>query len=77
MQELDFSNLIMLFLWPPLTIFLCVSISSFIHSNIYILHTMLCAYYVVVSETKLVSALREFTGEAGVGVEKPIKQVNF
>lgn len=71
MQESDFSNLIVLFLWPPLTIFLCVSISSFIHSNIYTLHTVLCAYYVVVS------ALREFIGEAGVGVEKPVEQVNF
>ena len=28
------------------------------------------------SETKIVPALREFIGEAGVGVDKPVKQVS-
>lgn len=40
-QESDFSNLIMLFLWPPLTIFLCVSISSFIIQTY--IHYTLCS----------------------------------
>lgn len=38
---------------------------------------MLCAFYVVASETEIVPALAEFIAEAGVGVEKPInKQMN-
>lgn len=47
------------------------------HSNIYSrLGNVLYAYYLVVSETERVPALREFIGEAGVRLKTPIKQVN-
>lgn len=42
----------------------------------YRLVVVLCAYFAVVSETEIEPTLRGFMYEVGVGVEKPIKQIN-